>query len=62
MLSYQRPDSLQRLLNSLEQSEYNFVEGNPNWQLLLEIRVDGGWGGSDLVFAKKNSKKLLFLL
>ena len=46
MLSYQRPDSLLRLLNSLEQSEYNFVEGNPNWQLLLEIRVDGG-GGSE---------------
>ena len=39
---YCRPHSLLRLLNSLENSEYNFVEKNPNWQLLLEIRVDGG--------------------
>ena len=46
MIPFHRPDSLLRLLNSLEKSEYNFVEENPNWKLLLEIRVDGGGRGS----------------
>lgn len=44
ILTWNRPESLLRLLNSLEQTEFNFVEGNPHWQLLLEIRVDGGGG------------------
>ena len=42
IFSWKRPDSLRRLLESLEHSDYHFVEGNPNWKILLEIRVDGG--------------------
>ena len=30
------------MLESLEYADYHFVEGNPNWKILLEIRVDGG--------------------
>ena len=42
VLTWNRPKSLQRLLNSLENSDYGFSKNNPNWDLVLEIRIDGG--------------------
>ena len=42
VLTYDRPDSLYRLLKSLENSDYSFGRNNPNWNIILEIRVDGG--------------------
>ena len=44
VLTYNRPHSLLRLLNSLENSDYTFHHNNPRWRLLLEIRIDGGGG------------------
>jgi len=44
VLTWNRPASLRRLLDSLERSDYYFVNGNPNWTILLEIKVDGGGG------------------
>ena len=44
VLTYNRPVSLLRLLTSLENSDYNFSRNNPNWRLILEIRIDGGGG------------------
>jgi len=44
VLTYNRPRSLHRLLRSLEDSHYNFPKNNPNWNVVLEIRVDGGGG------------------
>ena len=44
ILAWNRPHSLQRLLTSLERSDYNFVRNNPGWDLVVEIRVDGGGG------------------
>ena len=44
ILAWNRPRSLQRLLSSLERSDYSFVRNNPGWDLLVEIRVDGGGG------------------
>ena len=44
ILAWNRPCSLQRLLSSLERSDYSFVRNNPGWDLLVEIRVDGGGG------------------
>ena len=44
ILAWNRPHSLQRLLSSLERSDYSFVRNNPWWDLLVEIRVDGGGG------------------
>ena len=42
VLTYNRPDSLYRLLKSLENSDYSFGHNNPSWNIILEIRVDGG--------------------
>ena len=44
ILAWNRPHSLQRLLSSLERSDYSFVRNNPGWDMLVEIRVDGGGG------------------
>ena len=44
VLTYNRPHSLLRLLNSLENSDYTFHHNNPGWRLILEIRIDGGGG------------------
>ena len=49
VLTYNRPKSLTRLLNSLERSDYSFSRNNPHWRLILEIRVDGG-GGREVTF------------
>ena len=40
VLTYNRPVSLLRLLTSLENSDYSFSRNNPNWRLILEIRID----------------------
>ena len=42
ILAWNRPSSLLRLLRSLETSDYTFVKNNPFWDILVEIRVDGG--------------------
>ena len=44
VLTYNRPHSLLRLLNSLENSDYTFHHNNPHWRIILEIRIDGGGG------------------
>ena len=44
ILAWNRPSSLLRLLRSLETSDYTFVKNNPFWDILVEIRVDGGGG------------------
>ena len=44
VLTYNRPGSLYRLLKSLENSDYSFGHNNPTWDIILEIRVDGGGG------------------
>ena len=41
VLTYNRPWSLHRLLQSLENSHY---DTRPAWDLVLEIRIDGGGG------------------
>ena len=40
VLTFNRPFSLQRLLTSLEASDYK----TNSWELLLEIHIDGGGG------------------
>ena len=42
-----------RLLKSLEEADYNFEKNNPNWNIILEIRIDVG-GGKKVAF--ENSK------
>ena len=44
ILAWNRPHSLLRLISSLENSDYNFAKNNPSWELLVEVRVDGGGG------------------
>ena len=44
VLTYNRPRSLLRLLRSLEAAHYTFPTNNPAWDIILEIRVDGGGG------------------
>ena len=44
VLTYNRPRSLHRLLRSLEAAHYTFPTNNPAWDIILEIRVDGGGG------------------
>ena len=39
-----RPKSLERLLASIEATDFGFAEDNPGWEILLEVRVDGGGG------------------
>jgi len=39
-----RPSSLQRLLISLDSTDFSFKKNNPGWQVELEIHVDGGGG------------------
>ena len=56
ILAWNRPHSLQRLLSSLERSDYSFVRNNPGWNLLVEIRVDGG-GGQEGEEVKRISKE-----
>ena len=46
-MTYNRPRSLSRLLKSLEMADYNFSHNNPEWRIILEIRIDGG-GGRDV--------------
>ena len=41
-LDIHRPESLGRLLRSLEAADYDFYEDNPSWDLVLEIHIDGG--------------------
>ena len=59
VLTWNRPRSLQRLLDSIENSDYNFTRNNPNWNLVLEIRVDGG-GGEDGENVKQIAKDFRF--
>ena len=59
MLTYNRPRSLHRLLTSLEKSHYNFTENNPNWNIVLEIRVDGG-GGEEGNWVKNVARNFKF--
>ena len=33
---------MKRLLTSLEKGDYSFQQNNPGWDILVEIRVDGG--------------------
>ena len=42
VLTYNRPQSLLRLLRSIETSDYSFCDNNPNWKLILEIKIDRG--------------------
>ena len=44
-------------MNSLEQADYDFEKNNPNWNIILEIRIDVG-GGKKVSFEEK-SKKIL---
>ena len=44
VLAWNRPRPLQRLLTSLERSDYTFKQNNPGWEILVAIRVDGGGG------------------
>ena len=44
ILTFNRPQSLQRMLHSLEMADYKFKRNNPGWKLMLEIHVDGGGG------------------
>ena len=44
ILAWNRPNSLLRLLRSLERSDYSFQQSNPGWEITVEIRVDGGGG------------------
>jgi hypothetical protein len=44
VLTWNRPSSLTRLLTSLEESDYHFLENNQNWRIELEIHRDGGGG------------------
>ena len=41
------------MLKSLEEADYDFKKNNPNWNIILEIRIDVG-GGKKVAF--KNSK------
>ena len=41
-----------RLLKSLEEADYDFEKNNPNWNIILEIRIDVG-GGKKVSFEKK---------
>ena len=59
VLTWNRPRSVQRLLDSNENSDYNFTRNNPNWNLVLEIRVDGG-GGEDGENVKQLAKDFRF--
>ena len=43
-MTYNRPRSLSRLLDSLEAADYSFSHNNPGWRIILEIRIDGGGG------------------
>ena len=45
-----------RLLKSLEEADYDFEKNNPNWNIILEIRIDVG-GGKKVSFEKKNYKE-----
>ena len=60
MFPFLRPSSLQRLLQSLDRTDFTFSKNNPQWQVLdysqgtqilpfflkveLELHVDGGGG------------------
>lgn len=47
-----------RLLNSLDAASYSF-HNNPGWDLVLEVRVDGG-GGEQGEAASKAAKQFVF--
>ena len=61
ILAWKRPESLQRLIRSLDRSDYGFKQNNPNWETKVEIRVDGE-GGEDGEKVKKiaNNWQCLF--
>ena len=59
VLTWNRPKSLQRLLDSIENSDYNFTRNNPGWELVLEIRVDGE-GGDEGTIAKQVARDFQF--
>ena len=44
VLTWNRPSSLNRLLISVEDSDYYFLDKNQNWKIELEIHRDGGGG------------------
>ena len=46
-----------RLLKSLEEADYDFEKNNPNWNIVLEIRIDVG-SGKKVSFEEKNNKIL----
>ena len=45
-----------RLLKSLEEADYNFEKNNPNWNIILEIRIDVGGGGKVAFENSKNNQ------
>ena len=58
VLTYNRPYSVSRLLKSINEADYDFEE-NPNWRLILEIRIDVG-GGQDGEAVQTLAKKFKF--
>ena len=44
VLAHNRPRSLLRLLKSLEATNFNFTENNPEWKIVLDIHIDAGGG------------------
>ena len=59
VLTYNRPWSLYRLLQSLEAAHYNFPQNNPGWRITLEIRIDGG-GGREVRYCNMNLSDILY--
>ena len=46
-----------RLLKSLEEADYDFKKNNPNWNIILEIRIDVG-GGEKVAFEDSKNNQL----
>ena len=44
ILAWNRPHSLLRLIRSLERSDYTFQGNNPGWDIMVQVRLDGGGG------------------
>ena len=61
VLTYNRPWSLYRLLQSLEAAHYNFPHNNPGWRITLEIRIDGG-GGREVRYCNMNLSDILYTI
>ena len=58
ILAWNRPSSLRRLLASLDRSDYNFKRNNPGWNLIVEVKIDGGGGkeGEEVIRIARNWK------